>query len=90
MEQRIREWEILRCAACETSSSFVALHELRVREGSGMVPSVKGYQCQMCGQVANPGELQQHADIRRREQAIQRQTAELEALKTRSSPGSTS
>ena len=87
---RIVEWETLTCAACGSSTSFLAITELRVRQGQGMVPTVKGYECQICHVVANPGELQNGAEIRRRERAIRQQEEELAALRMRQSPGSTS
>lgn len=79
----LREWESLQCLEC-TGVLFTALLELRVRQGSGLVPTPTRYQCQQCGAVADPGKLQTGAEIRRRQRQILVQEQELAVLRMRS------
>jgi hypothetical protein len=57
--------------------------ELRMREGSGMVPVVKGYECQVCHTMANTGTLQLQAEIRRQERELKEREDALRILKQR-------
>lgn len=80
METQIAQWEVLTCLACETSTAFLQILELRMKPGMGVVPTIKGYQCQICQAVADVGKLQRKAEITRQQRALAAANAELIAL----------